>query len=286
MSQTILSAKDLTFRYDKKLVINDLSMTVLPGEVIGIVGKNGCGKTTLLKIITGFLFPERGSISLSEGNNKANPMISGFMETPKLLENLTGDENLRYFLEKQYSAKEVQEALVRWELSEYSDTPVRKYSLGMKQKLGLMMAFLSGAALLVFDEPTNSLDYESVRIFYECVKEASAAGRAVILVTHILYELKSNCSRLLILNDGVLQEEADFASDHNVYRVEFADADNALKALNVLKKQEIVRHYSNTIEICDVARKVSDLIRAMSVFDILSVQKISTIHLTDGGTDR
>lgn len=112
MSNAIFNAENLFFSYGRNAIITGLNLTVQPGAVIGIVGKNGCGKTTFLKLVCGFLLAKKGKISISTEDKAAVPSISGVIETPKLLDNLSGDENLRYYLVAVNSKPAVNGALI------------------------------------------------------------------------------------------------------------------------------------------------------------------------------
>lgn len=283
MSNAIFNAENLFFSYGRNTIITGLNLTVQPGAVIGIVGKNGCGKTTFLKLVCGFLLAKKGKISISTEGKAAVPSISGVIETPKLLDNLSGDENLRYYLEKQYCREKVDAAFKMWQLSEYADVNVRNYSLGMRQKIGLMIAFLSEAPLLVFDEPTNSLDFESVEIFYECVRNASASGRAIIIVTHLMYELNKNCTEIFELNNGKLVKRERKKVDGGSYEIGFVDAGTAQKAAKKLDASEVLSINGDTLTVSNSKRSISDLLRAVMEFDVVSVQALESEPVFEGG---
>ena len=148
----MIKAEGVSFQYKKKKkVLDNINAAFEKGEVVGIVGPNGSGKTTTLKLFSGMIFPQKGNITLS-GNVRA------MLEQPSFYEDLCGIDNLEYFLKRTITEQEIQEA--PFQCAEYVRTPVKRYSMGMRQKLALWMMFLSDADILLLDEPTVALDVD------------------------------------------------------------------------------------------------------------------------------
>ena len=269
----ILSVKDIAFKYNKKQdILTGAGFEACSGDIIAFIGKNGCGKTTLIKLIGGFLFPDSGEITVKEKEREDVPVMAGIIETPKFFNDMTGRENLEYYLEGQYNKEKVEEALLLWGLLEYADVPVRKYSLGMRQKLGLLLAFESEAPLLLFDEPTSSLDLQSIEIFYSQVKRAGKEGRIVILVTHIMYELEKNCTCIYEIKDGKLERKLSLGISDQIYEIVFESESYAQKATEILHKDEIRGWFGRQIFVSTEKNSISEIIRKTAGCNIVSVQ--------------
>ena len=269
-----IEIRELSFAYKKgKKIIDNLDLCVENGDIVAIIGENGSGKTTLLKLIGGLLEQDSGEIIIGFDNSKQKPKYSGIIENPHFWNDLSGRENLFYFLADYYDNKKVDLAFDKWKLKEAADKAVRTYSLGMRQKLALMIAFLSESEILLLDEPTVALDAESIKIFYECVREASQNNRIIILATHIMYNLEENCNMIYSLKDGKLDTEKDVNSRVNYYVISFKTADAATLASTNLHKDEVCSLNGMDLVVADSVDSISDIIRRIDEFDILSVRK-------------
>ncbi len=197
--------KDMSFSYHRKLIFQNAFLTAKQGDVIAILGSNGSGKTTLLKLICNLLFPKKGVIEYKGFKDNIKQNCTGLLESPKFWSNLTGDENLRCFLGDQYNEERVKDAFSRWFMEDAQSMPVRKYSLGMRQKLGLIMTFASDRKILLFDEPLNSLDMDSANVFYNELNRFKGEDRIIFLVSHIMEDLQRNCTHLYEIHDGMIE---------------------------------------------------------------------------------
>lgn len=268
---------NISFAYGKKKVITEAGFQARPGDVIAVIGENGSGKTTLIKLLAGFLFPDSGNIVMDADASSDSPRMAGIIETPRLWNDMTGRENLQYYLEKQYDKKSVEDALAAWGLSEYADAPLKKYSLGMKQKLSLLLAFESNAELLLFDEPTNSLDIQSISVFYEQVQAAAARGKIIILVTHIMYELEKNCTYIYEIKDCRLQKRLSLGVRSEIYEIAFSSEQFAKNAATKLDGKEVRGQVRNKLLVSTEQHSISEMIRQTAEYNIVSVKLLSNI---------
>ena len=197
--------------YDKLAVFNDLSLEVQPGEVFGLVGLNGVGKTTLIKAILTLVKPLAGRVSIFGGDNQAPGSRDGLAYLPEKFQppqRLTGDEFLRFglsFYGQPYSRAQTDAAAAGLGLNEGALTDrVNVYSKGMAQKLGLLTTFLTARPLLILDEPMSGLDPKARIQFKQMVEDCRVEKRTVFMSSHILADLDEICDRVGILHGGGL----------------------------------------------------------------------------------
>jgi ABC-type multidrug transport system ATPase subunit len=194
-----LAARDLSKRYGRRAVLRDVSFELATGALVGIVGENGAGKSTLLRILAGELRPSGGSVALDGA-------LGYCPQSVVLNEALSVAQHLDYFRAAHGLADTRRaDALVeRLGFARYRDTPVRALSGGSKQKLNLTIALMHDPAVLLLDEPYQGFDWETYLRFWELAAELRARGRAVLVISHLVYD-RSRFDRLYTLADGQLQ---------------------------------------------------------------------------------
>ncbi len=236
MNNLILHCENLTKSFGKKKIINNISFDISAGEIVGFVGMNGSGKTTIIKLILNLQHKDSGKIIINNFDNDINYVagikeVGAIVETPAFYENLSGRKNLK-LKSKIYniSDKDVNEIIDLVGLSKEIDEKVSKYSLGMKQRLGIALSLLNNPKLLVLDEPTNGLDIEGFNMLREVLKKLQNKKVGILISSHILSELDSICNKICIIKDGKIIEtlEKDYKSDvGNIkYIFEVSNTDN------------------------------------------------------------
>lgn len=182
-------------------VLKDVSLTVKPGELIHIVGINGSGKSTLFKIITGLLKADSGTVSLDSGD-----VIGALIENPGFLEYETAWDNLRFLanVHHKFQADKVKKLLTDFDLDPNSRQAIGKYSIGMRQKVGIVQAIMEDQNIILLDEPTRGIDKKGVKQFVDLLERLKAEGKAVVVASHddipgLVYD------RTLTLENGELK---------------------------------------------------------------------------------
>lgn len=188
-------------------ILTDVSMKVLPGKIFGIVGNNGSGKTVLMKCICGFLQPDSGIVRV---NGKIVGKACDFpenlgviIETPGFLPNLTGYQNLKILasLKGIIGKKEIREVLLQVGLDPDMRKPVGKYSLGMRQRLGIAQAIMEKPKVLILDEPFNGLDKTGVGHMRDLLQELKGQGKAILLASHNAQDIEVLCDEVHDMED-------------------------------------------------------------------------------------
>lgn len=220
MEQYVIQTENLTKQYDKKAVVNKLNIRVAKGKIYGLLGRNGAGKTTTIRMMMGLLAPTSGKVSIfgdsfAKEKKAIYHRIGSMIETPSFYENLTGRENLELIasLRGLHKRDAVKTALAKMDLTEAQNKRASKYSLGMKQRLGIAMAIMHEPELLILDEPTNGLDpigIQQMRRFLRSLCEEH--GTTILISSHILSEIEQMADVVGIIHDGVLLEESDLDS--------------------------------------------------------------------------
>lgn len=200
MSDNIgISATHVYKSFGKETVLRDVSLTVRRGEIAGLVGNNGSGKTVLMKCICGFLRPESGEITVCGkriGKDCDFPESLGLIiETPGFLPSMSGYGNLRTLaaLRGKIGRKEILDTLRRVGLYDAMRKPVGKYSLGMRQRLGIAQAVMEDPDVLILDEPFNALDAATVADMRELLLELKTRGKTILLASHNAEDIRTLC---------------------------------------------------------------------------------------------
>lgn len=206
MQQEILTTSQLSKRYGRIQAIRDLDLTVEKGQVVGILGPNGSGKTTTLSIIMGIISQDRGTyrwFGRSPGA-WANKRIGSLIETPNFHPYLSLEQNLNIAcLIKEVPGKDIARVLKVTGLEKRARYSYSTLSLGMKQRLALASVLLGDPEVLVLDEPANGLDPEGIAEVRGLISDEAARGKTIILASHILDEVEKVCSHVIILKEGL-----------------------------------------------------------------------------------
>ncbi|MFI9386824.1 ABC transporter ATP-binding protein [Kutzneria sp. NPDC052558] len=212
----------LTKRYGSVLAVDAVNLNVRPGDRYGFLGPNGSGKTTLVRMLLGLVYATSGSIEVLDrpmprSGGDVLPQIGAMVEGPAAYPHLSGRRNLSLLDaggpggSRRTRRDRIEEALSQVGLSGIDRRPVKAYSLGMRQRLGLAAALLRKPRLLILDEPTNGLDPKGIREIRDLLIALNQAGTTVFLSSHLLSEVEQLCTRVGIVDRGrlVLEEELD-----------------------------------------------------------------------------
>lgn len=215
MEEYILQTFGLTKQYGANIAVNNVNMKIKKRDIYGFIGRNGAGKTTMIRMITGLVTPTRGEIELFSQKEKRDikrglPRIGSIIEHPALYPDFTAFENmeLRSKLLGVPDKKVIDSILETVELSDVGNKKVKNFSLGMRQRLGLALALLGNPDFLILDEPINGLDPEGIVSMRKLLKRLNEEQDITILISsHILGELSKLATRYGVINNGTLVEE-------------------------------------------------------------------------------
>lgn len=279
--EVVLKIKDLTKVYNKKRVVDGLTLNVEAGQIYGFLGPNGAGKTTTIKMITGLIKKDAGDIVINgidavKNHDVAMNYVGAIVEVPSFYEYMSGMENLKLYarlrnIKKEQILKIVK--LVKLENKIYEK--VKKYSLGMKQRLGLAVSLLHSPKLLILDEPTNGLDPEGIRELRELLKKiAHEDNVAVFVSSHLLSEMQLMCDKVAIINNGkiVKVESMDsIKNESNIYEFNVSDIDMAQKYIGKIARCE--KKQNKLIVFYD--GKISDILKLLmeNGIEVVSFEK-------------
>ncbi len=249
MGETVISVEKLVKKYGSHKVLDGVDMHVNRGDIYGLVGKNGAGKTTLFKAILGLSEFNGGKLSIlgakNAAENRANRHKIGFFVGANFYGYLSGRENLKYFcrLKGVTDPGEVDRVLEIVGLdNDAAKVNAQKYSLGMKQRLGIANALLGNPEILIFDEPTNGLDPQGIMDVRHLIQRINEKeGKTVIVSSHILGELEHTAHRFGIIHEGRLMKEVtqeDFRNSGHITSINVADEDSE-RAVKILEQNGI-----------------------------------------------
>lgn len=212
MAEPCVEIEGVTKRFGEDLVLKEVNLVMESGKVYGIVGNNGSGKTVLMKCICGFLPPSSGRIRVFGkriGVDRDFPEFLGvIIETPGFLTNQTGIRNLKILadLNRKIGETEIRQVLKRVGLNPDMKKPVGKYSLGMRQRLGIAQAIMEDPKLLILDEPFNGLDKNGVAEIRSLLLELKKEGKTILLASHNEDDIRILCDRVYEMDGGILRE--------------------------------------------------------------------------------
>ncbi|HML20319.1 MAG TPA: ABC transporter ATP-binding protein [Aggregatilinea sp.] len=256
MSEYVIETVGLTKRFGEQIGVSSLDLHVPRGKIYGLMGRNGAGKTTSMRMVLNLVRPTKGTILLFGQEHKKQQArtyrrIGSLIETPGFYENLTGPENLRILarLRGEHRKDSIDRALDIVGLSDQNDKVFSNYSLGMKQRLGIAAAIMHEPELLILDEPINGLDpigIHEIRNFFLALRKEK--GTTIFISSHVLSELEQLADIIGVMHEGRLLEEVNMAELHKRNRqyVEFA-VSNVNTAALLLERQFKTTDYT----VCD-----------------------------------
>ena len=281
MTDLVIETKGLTKVYGDQTVLNAVNLHVKRGRIYGLLGRNGAGKTTIMKTVLGLTSITSGEIEVFGQNimkheKELYPRIGAIIETPGFYPNLTGTENLEIFakLRGTASSNAVEHAMNVVGLPFKDKKLFSKYSLGMKQRLGIANAILHDPELLILDEPTNGLDPIGIAEVRKFIKTMSMEqGKTILISSHILSEIALLADDVGIIDHGVLLEESSMCElEEKNRKCILILVSDVSKAALILEQEFHLTDYSiqdqQTIRIYDTSLDVAAINKAFMLKDI------------------
>ena len=278
MAKTVLELKNVTKSFGKRKVIDDLSLEVKEGEIYGFLGPNGSGKTTTIKMILNLINLDAGQIRVNGYDTKKQfeesmECIGAIVENPDMYGYMTGRDNLKLHARiRNVDSKRIDEMLELVDLKERADDKVGKYSLGMKQRLGLALTLLHKPKVLVLDEPTNGLDPAGIKKLRDILKEiAHKEGVAVFVSSHILAEMQLMCDKVAVIDQGKLVKIENITkTDENYTETVEITVKDIEKSIKILKEKFNIEGVgtSNKLEITISTSQVPIVVKELAMADV------------------
>ena len=205
--------KNVSKSFNRMPVVKAADFTIEKGEICGFIGRNGSGKTVIFRLMTGLLLPDSGTVLVNDENYSGRgsffPSLGVMIETPGFIPHYSGLKNLKILNSMSHNPvpkNEIKALMTRLGLDPKNPRPVRTYSLGMRQKLGIIQAVMNKPELLVLDEPMNSLDTESVNEIRKLFSELNAQGTTIVIASHIAEDIETLCTRIFRIENGEVSE--------------------------------------------------------------------------------
>lgn len=277
----VIQTSGLTKKLKGKTIISDINLHVKKGEIYGFLGRNGTGKTTIMKMLTGITNPTSGEIllfnqKLTEETKTVLKRVGSVIEYPIFYEHLTAIENMKLHGEYLgfYDDKEINDALDMVQLKDTEDKTVKDFSLGMKQRLGIARAIVMKPELIILDEPTNGLDPIGIKDIRNLILMLNREyGITFLLSSHILGEMEQVVDRVGVINNGKLLNEVALA-DIRKKRTEYIElmTPNMEKALYLLESNFQISNFkmvtNNRIRIYDLTHSQKTISKMLILHDV------------------
>lgn len=242
MGELILKCDKLNKSFGKKKILKDVSFELYEGDILGFIGPNGAGKTTTIKMILGLQSIDSGSVlingyDIKKDFEKAILSVGTIVENPDLYMYLTGYENLKLVanMYKNIDKNRIDEVIKIVKLEQRINDKVSKYSLGMRQRLGIAQAILHKPNLLILDEPTNGLDPEGIKELREIIKNLALKENVGVLISsHNLSELESFCNKVVIIKNGKIIDRNNLSDVKKIEHSYIIEVDNINNIKNII----------------------------------------------------
>ena len=278
--ETILECQNLCKSFGKKQILKNVSFEIQEGDILAFIGPNGSGKTTTIKLILGLQKIDKGNVFINGYNIKTDFIeaikgVGAIVENPDTYMYLTGYQNLKVIANcyPNVTEEKINEVLKYVGLENRINDKVSKYSLGMRQRLGIARALLNSPTVLILDEPTNGLDPEGIKELRDLLKKLASDGMGILISSHNLAELESFCNKVCIINNGEIIETSDvkeFKKDENkvMFKVNSTENLKVDEAYEVKKTSFVVNATKE-----EVASIVKSLVKAnIDIYEIKELE--------------
>lgn len=264
----LLECQNLCKSFGKKQILKDVSFEIDEGDILAFIGPNGSGKTTTIKLILGLQNIDKGKVTINgfdieKDFVKSIEKVGAIVENPDTYMYLTGWQNLKLTanLYKDVSDEKIKEIVKIVELEGRINDKVSKYSLGMRQRLGIARALINEPNVLILDEPTNGLDPEGIKDLRNLLKKLAKEGMGILISSHNLAELESFCNKVLIIDNGTIIETSEvkeFKNNGNKYTFNVSNT----KDLDIKGIYEVTKNkFSYNGEKEDIANIIKTLVK-------------------------
>ncbi|WP_282140026.1 ABC transporter ATP-binding protein [Cytobacillus oceanisediminis] len=277
----VVQTNGLTKTVKGKTLVSNVNLHIKKGEIYGFLGQNGAGKTTIMKMLTGLLIPSKGEIllfgkKLTETNKSGLKRVGSIIEYPIFFEHLTAMENLELHCEYlgYYDKKAITQALELVQLKGIEDKVVKDFSLGMKQRLGIVRAIITKPELIILDEPTNGLDPIGIKDMRDLIRMLNKEyGITFLLSSHILGEIEQIVDRVGVIQNGKLVNEVSLAEIRkqraDYIEIVTPDADRTAYLLeHELRISNMKIVGDRRVRIYDVTQSQSEITKILILHDI------------------
>ena len=266
----ILKIKNLNKSFGKKKILKNVSFNVNEGDILGFIGPNGAGKTTTIKMILGLQSIDSGTVTINgydikKNFEKAIEKVGTIVENPDLYMYLSGYDNLKLIsnLYKNVDKKRIDEVIKIVKLETRINDKVSKYSLGMRQRLGIAQALLHKPNLLILDEPTNGLDPEGIKKLRDIIKRLATKEKVgVVISSHNLSELESFCNKIVIIKNGEIVETNELKKVKNIEESYIFEVDEISKISKILE-EKIEKINDNSFKIHINKESIPEIIKKL-----------------------
>lgn len=277
--ENILECQKLNKKFGRKTILKDVSFTIAKGDILAFIGPNGSGKTTTIKLILGLQSITSGKVlingyDIEKDFVKAIEKVGAIVENPDTYMYLTGYQNLALTADyyPNITEEKIKEVTDLVGLENRINDKVSKYSLGMRQRLGIAKALLHEPNLLILDEPTNGLDPEGIKDLRVLLKKLAKNGLGILISSHNLAELESFCNKVCVINKGQIVETSnvqEFKKNEDKYLFKVSKVPNNLKNIYDIKKAEF--SFKGTKE--EVAKLIRKLVKeGIDIYEVKQVE--------------
>lgn len=280
--ETLLECQNICKSFGKKQILHDVSFTIEEGDILAFIGPNGSGKTTTIKLILGLQKIDKGNVFINGYNVKTDfinaiDKVGAIVENPDSYMYLSGYDNLKIVANcyPNVTEEKIREVLKYVDLESRMHDKVNKYSLGMRQRLGIARALLNSPNVLILDEPTNGLDPEGIKELRELLKKLASDGMGILISSHNLAELESFCTKVCVIDAGVIIETSDvkeFKKNENTVLFSVSSTEN----IDIKDAYEIKK---NTFKVKATKEEVAKIIKDLVKKDI-DIYEVKELELS------